>query len=475
MQPTQFTTADGTLAGLVNGTNPAYSFVPNPRVLFYPVPGVTGTLLFRNGLLVDEYGDYAAGPNYFAMIFDVGTDIVTALLFAAGTYAPTKMRLQNATVRAIGDLNIRLSAQADPAHTEPQPFILFRNGVRLTEGPDYITNGPWVNLVIQQAIQIGDALTMVIDAGGVQATTADGSIIPTGATVIIPTPGGFNIGTFNSTGFNSGGFNGGFLPNTFLLPFSPTQVLVWFNGLLLTPNVDYVLIDNEIITVELFDVGDILTVQMYGGQFQVDSGGGGGTDIEFGGGFNSGGFNTNPFNGGGFGPVPPPPSPIIIFVPADGPIIASSATGSLYFSTASSTWFYRNGLTMTPPFDGFARGNEIMLGPPPETGAIITAEVWTPHPLDQDEPALNLGKLYDNLNGGIVGVLNSINNVFTLNVPLGTEGIPVPVLVTQIVLSRNGVFLTEGFDYRIAGNVITFMGGVYPDAGDILTARVFFQ
>lgn len=472
MQPTQFTTADGTLAGLVNGTNPAYNFVPNPRVLFYPVPGVSGTLLFRNGLLVDEYGDYGAGPGYFAMIFDVGTDIVTALLFAAGS-APTKMRLQDATVRAIGTLNIRLSARADPAHTEPQPFILFRNGLRLTEGADYTTTGPWVNLVIQQEIQIGDAITMVIDAGGIAVTTVDGSIVVVGNTVINPLPGGgFNTGTFNSTGFNSGGFNGGFLPNTFLLPFSPTQALVWFNGLLLTPDVDYVLVDNELVTLELFDVGDILTVQLYGGEFEVDPGGGGG-DIQFGGGFNSGGFNTNPFNGG-FGPVPPPPAPIIIFVPGDGPIIVSSATGSLYFSTAASTWFYRNGLTMTPPYDGVVDGNRIILGPP-ETGAIVTAEAWTPHPLDQDEPDLNLGQLYDSLNGGILGVKNGVNNIFTLNVPFGTTGIPVPVLVTQIVLSRNGVFLTEGFDYMLTGNVISFMGGVYPAAGDILTAQVFLQ
>jgi hypothetical protein len=67
-EPTQFTTADGSLIGSVDGVNNTFSFQPIPTLYLYaPRPGQAGSLLFRNGLLVDEYGDYAAGQGFYLL------------------------------------------------------------------------------------------------------------------------------------------------------------------------------------------------------------------------------------------------------------------------------------------------------------------------------------------------------------------------------------------------------------------------
>lgn len=473
-EPRQFSTADGSLVGAVDGANIAYSCVPNPRTLFYIVPGVRGSLLFRNGILVDEYGDYAAGPGRFAMSFPVGADIVTALLFSQPS--PTKWRLTDATLAATTSTMLLLIVpQTDPAHPAEIDFLLFRNGVRLTETADYLVNGPWIQLVPQQAIQLDDTVMAVTDVGGIAVSTADGTIIVIGNSDF---PGGFNQGDFNQGGFNSGGFNTGFLPNTFQLPFAPGQILLWLNGLLLTPGIDYVLEQDMVILSTLFDVNtDILTAQLYGSEIFVPS------DVvvvdttgAFLGGFNQSGFNESGFNGGGFPPVPPPPTPIEIVLPPFGPVIVTTADGSLYLSVADAIWFFRNGLLMTPDFDGSAYENTIHMGQIPVPGDIITAEVWVRHPLIPDEPDLNLGTQYTSADGSLSGPMDGANNVFLLNVPpVASAGVPTPSLVAGLLFFWNGIFLTPTIDYTISSNVITMMGGNYPNAGDILTARVFAQ
>ena len=60
------------------------------------------------------------------------------------------------------------------------------------------------------------------------------------------------------------------------------------------------------------------------------------------------------------------------------------------------------------------------------------------------------------------GTLNGINAAFTL--------LFAPSPVNSLILFRNGLLQTHGFDFSQAGNVITFLAGSIPQAGDELTA-----
>ena len=60
------------------------------------------------------------------------------------------------------------------------------------------------------------------------------------------------------------------------------------------------------------------------------------------------------------------------------------------------------------------------------------------------------------------GTLNGINTVFTL--------LFAPSPVNSLILFRNGLLQTHGFDFSLAGNVITFLAGSIPQAGDELSA-----
>src|SRR5450631_3063633 len=59
------------------------------------------------------------------------------------------------------------------------------------------------------------------------------------------------------------------------------------------------------------------------------------------------------------------------------------------------------------------------------------------------------------------GTLNGINAVFTL--------LFAPSPVNSLILFRNGLLQTHGFDFSQAGNVVTFLAGSIPQAGDELT------
>jgi hypothetical protein len=63
--PEAYSTNDGSLIGTVDGANSQFEFNPHPKLLLHRTPNVTGHLLFRNGLLIDEYADYATGPGWF--------------------------------------------------------------------------------------------------------------------------------------------------------------------------------------------------------------------------------------------------------------------------------------------------------------------------------------------------------------------------------------------------------------------------
>jgi len=60
------------------------------------------------------------------------------------------------------------------------------------------------------------------------------------------------------------------------------------------------------------------------------------------------------------------------------------------------------------------------------------------------------------------GTLNGINAAFTL--------LFTPSPVNSLILFRNGLLQTHGFDFTQAGNVVTFLAGSIPQAGDELTA-----
>ena len=60
------------------------------------------------------------------------------------------------------------------------------------------------------------------------------------------------------------------------------------------------------------------------------------------------------------------------------------------------------------------------------------------------------------------GTPNGINTVFTL--------LFAPSPVNSLILFRNGLLQTHSFDFSLTGNVITFLAGSTPEAGDELTA-----
>jgi outer membrane murein-binding lipoprotein Lpp len=62
-----------------------------------------------------------------------------------------------------------------------------------------------------------------------------------------------------------------------------------------------------------------------------------------------------------------------------------------------------------------------------------------------------------------VGSIDGSNPVFVLNAA--------PTPPSSLVLYRNGVKLSPGFDYSLSGNTILFATGAVPQAGDLLTAR----
>lgn len=248
MTPQQFTTFDGSLVGPVDGLNKRFTWTPYPAVLQYSTPGVTGTLFFKNGLLVDEYADYTQGPGYFVLPAAVGSDIFVARFFQGG--GASKMRLSGGGLTARGSLSLWLSPQG-PSATTSIPLMLFRNGQLLTQNSDYTKNGPWITLITNQAIQDGDSFIALIGMGGTEASTVDGLI--------------------------TGAVNG--INNVFGIPVS-SQLLLFRNGQLLTETLDYYRQGASQVVLnppQVPQAGDALTAQVWasGGPIQVTNYGGG--------------------------------------------------------------------------------------------------------------------------------------------------------------------------------------------------------
>ena len=60
------------------------------------------------------------------------------------------------------------------------------------------------------------------------------------------------------------------------------------------------------------------------------------------------------------------------------------------------------------------------------------------------------------------GAVNGVNAVFTL--------VFAPSPATSLIIFRNGLLQTHGFDYSLSGNVVTFLAGSLPQTGDELIA-----
>lgn len=478
--PGQFTTADNSLIGAINGNNPGFSFIPAPTTLLYSTPGVTGLLLFRNGLLLDELFDYVAGPGFLSVAFGEVTDNITAMAYLNGS-APTKLRLATCGLTAYGSYSLALSPNG-PVDLATRDMMLFLNGLMLTNGPDFATNGPWISLV--NPIQPGDLFTAVIDMGGLPCSTANGTI----------------SGVIDGTNSN------------FSFPFQADFQMIFWNGLLLTQGVDYLLTNQG------------MAIHGAGGPALPDEGLPGQVLP---------GFESVATPQPGFvllAPVPPQPGDIIsaqVFITADAvlfglgvlfggpalpdqglageilpgfeddspvvvqrvleafspnaiqpPLQLTNTDGTLTYTLQAEALLYRNGLLMTQPVDGSVAAHEVTMSPwqIPQVSDIVTIEAWAINILDPNEPALNLPVQFSTNDGSLAGILNGVNNIFVVQTD---------ALVTEMFLGWNGLEMTEGVDYSWTRSqpsstgawvtTITMQAGQYPSANDVLTAEVFFS
>jgi len=165
------------------------------------------------------------------------------------------------------------------------------------------------------------------------------------------------------------------------------------------------------------------------------------------------------------------------YTTADGSLVGAVDGHNNQFSftpAATESLLFRNGLLMTQPIDGVTAANTAILVPfqTPASTDVVTVRAWTPDPL----MPLNQPQQFSSIDGSLAGVLNGVNNLFTLLT--GS-------LVTQIQLFWNGLLMTQGIDYSwtcLQGSsagpwetTITMMNGQYPHAGNNLTAEVYFS
>lgn len=397
MPPYQFTTADGTLVGPLDGNNAQFSFQPYPTVYLYPVDAGGAAVVFRNGVLQStQAGDYAASRNGTIVIATIPGDTVTGFIFPGGA-GPTAYSTADGSLIGVGGINFRVAAANRVFSVGP--MFLFRNGILLAPGVDYnVFGGAWITIIAGQAIRPGDVFFVVTSFGGVTCSSVDGSI----AGVI--------------DGFNA----------VFALPFAPQSLMLFRNGVGLTRGFDFILNGNQVTFIgsQLPLPTDILMAQIY---------------------------------------------------VAGGPAQVTNVDGSLAQVSAEDALMFWNGLLMTQPLDGFTTGNGADLSRTPASIDIVTVQAWVENPLDLQQPVLNIGVQMSTADGSITGVMNGVNNVFTLTVPLTELGNGSYVPVTAVIVYWNGLEMTAGVDYMFSVPVVTFMAGQYPSAGDVVSAKVFFQ
>jgi hypothetical protein len=235
--PIQYTTADASLIGDVDGANRSYYFVPVPSTVLYSATGIRSFLMFWNGLLVDQPGDYLGFNGYFVFNSSVQFDTATALAYT-GT-APSILRLSDTSITAVGNTSLRISF-GNAAFVAQRQFVLFRNGLRLTDGLDYTSSGPWINLGVGQEIQEGDQYSTLIGPVGTASSTYAGTI--TGAV----------------DGANQ----------TFGIPAGSNGLWLFWNGVFQTEGFDYTRSgDNVTFLASTPEVGDVVTAQSFTSEY----------------------------------------------------------------------------------------------------------------------------------------------------------------------------------------------------------------
>jgi len=208
----------------------------------------------------------------------------------------------------------------------------------------------------------------------------------------------------------TGAVNG--INKTFVLSQTPqpsTGLELYNNGLLMTQGVDYTLLGPIISFIIAPSLGDIIRAfyryGVVGGGFQeeVPSGAINGTNTTF--------------------------------------------TLSVAPSPALSLEFYKNGLLMTAGIDYTLSGATITTAAPPQAGDLLNAfyrfGTAPSSPLFSDAEVPS-------------GLLNGVNNTYTL------AAAPTPLL--SLRLFKNGDMQTQGIDYTLLGNTVTYT--VAPATGD---------
>lgn len=411
MVPTQITSADGSLLGAVDGSNRLYTIGPKQTLVY--TPAGTGSLLFLNGLLLDEQTDgYRAVAGEFTVTGPLQvTDLVSARLFETG--APSKFRISDSTIQG-SNPTYRMISMSTPVHQVPLvPPLLFRNGLLLTNGYDYsLPSGAWIYLLPSNFIVDGDSLVAVTSIGGITCSTFTGSI--------------------------AGGIDGSNV--YFTLPFDFAGLMLFRNGALQTENYDYEIVNSRFIMmlpISIPQPGDVLTAQAYTASVpaQVTTFDGSLSFVE----------PTDDwiFRNG-----------LLLTPPLDYSTIAprafSLAVPQSFTLTADGVpLMFRGGALQATGADYFLNGRQFTVSP--VLGDFETLSAWmypSPGPSRFDSPI------------GFYGLCNGENSQFL--VPWDIEAKPLNVF-------RNGILLINATDYTKTGRWIQFAANQIPGLGETVS------
>jgi hypothetical protein len=151
----------------------------------------------------------------------------------------------------------------------------------------------------------------------------------------------------------------------------------------------------------------------------------------------------------------------IVFVDSEipsGVVDGANATYTLANapSPQSSLLLYRNGLFMTAGIDYSISAATITFVPGaiPQTGDLLTASYRYG---GESAPAVSFVD-----SETPAGAIDGANQTFTAAFA--------PAPTTSLALYRNGLLMKQGIDYNLQNATITFINGVTPQPGDILTA-----
>ena len=122
------------MTGAVDGLNPHFAFSPQPATLLYSVPNAAGSLVFRNGLLIDDE-DYSSGPGYFHLISALAPDVLMLRAGAAAVSAVLVIAIFNALVVGVMGFG-RLYYSTGRDGVWPRPVTQARRLPSSTEVPD---------------------------------------------------------------------------------------------------------------------------------------------------------------------------------------------------------------------------------------------------------------------------------------------------------------------------------------------------